>query len=268
MNYFHVASRKFCCCLPVRLGVLVLSALSAALSGISAYAIWYTVVDTIHKGTVDSSQSNLSWNSTQYQNATLSEYQDQLDHIALDKQQFYAFIVIGVIVTIYCLFSIFGFVGAIFARRALVTFYSTALWILLIINLVSGAYSSWSVVHRRQSIVDECVAQTSNPNNNTLTNAENKLTSAACGGASNVGIVLAIIGFVIQWLIQLYACIIVKRYVEQLSEEQGYRRHMAGNRIGKGGDVGGYYAHQPLQNMSASGPYPYAHEDHSYGNKG
>jgi len=264
MNYYHAASRKFCCCLPVRLGVFVLSAISAAASGFSAFAIWYTVVDTAHKGPVDSSQSNLNWNSTQWQNSTLSDYENQLDHIALDKQQYYAFIVIGIIVTIYCLFSIFGFLGALFARRALVAFYSTALWVLLVVNLVSGIYSCRSIVQRRQNIVNECLAQTNNDSN--TSNIENKLTSASCNAASKVGIVIAIVVFVIQWLIQLYACIIVKRYVEQLGEEQGYRRQTGGNRINKGGDLGGYYAHQPLQNMPA-GPYPYTHEDHSYGGK-
>jgi hypothetical protein len=224
-------------------------------------------VDTARKGTVDSSQSNLNWNSTQWQNTTLSAYQDQLSHIALDKQQYIAFIIIGVIVSIYCIFSVFGFLGAVFARRALVAFYSTALWFLLIINLATGIYTSRSVVQRRQNIINECVQETSNSNNGTIANAENKLTSAGCSAASKVGIVLTIVIFVIQWLIQLYACIIVKRYVEQLSEEQGFRRHAAGNRISKGGEIGGYYAHQPLQPMPASGPYPYAHEEHSYGNK-
>lgn len=130
-----MASRKFCCCLPVRLGVFVLSAASIVLSGFTVYGLWYTVIgersrytsfdlgldclplpallrllhaDTFHKGTVDSSMSNINWNTTQYQNATLSDWQNQLNGLALDKQQLYAFIVVGVIMTLYFLFSIFG----------------------------------------------------------------------------------------------------------------------------------------------------------------
>ncbi|KAG9007974.1 hypothetical protein FRB95_014469 [Tulasnella sp. JGI-2019a] len=273
MNYYHAATRKFCCCLPVRLGVFVLSALSAVLSGFSAYALWYVVIDTFHKGTVDSSQSNLNnWNSTQWANSTANDYAKSLDGLALDKTQLYTFLVIAIATTIYCLFSVFGFIGSVIAKRGLVAFYSTALWILLVINLLLGVYSSYSVVHRRQSLVDDCIAQTNNNNTSTIAGEENKLTSAACSAVSKASVYITIALFIIQWLIQLYACVIVKRYVEQLSEEQGYRRHMAGNRIGKGdAGTGGYYPHQPLGHHEMmpppSGPYPYAHEDHSYGNK-
>ncbi|KAG8864295.1 hypothetical protein FRB96_006116 [Tulasnella sp. 330] len=228
--------------------------------------------DTFRKGTVDSSQSYINWNTTQYQNATFSDYQKSLDDLALDKGQLYGFLAVAIIITIYCLFSIFGFIGSVFAKRGLVAFYSTALWGMLIVNFFLGAYQSWSVAHRRQAIINECVSQTVNTNTSTIANDENKLTADACNAVSKASVVITIALFVIQWLIQLYECIIVKRYVEQLSEEQGYRRHTAGNRIGKGGDGGGgYYPHQPLGNHEMmpppSGPYPYAHEDHSYGNK-
>jgi len=220
----------------------------------------------MHKGTVDSSMANIQLNTTQGE--TFAEWEKSFDGLALDKEQYYVFWVCAIVATIWCLFSIFGFVGAVFAKRALVAFYSTSLWILLVANLVLGIYNCYSVVHRRQSIVDSCLQQVNNPNSSSFANDENKLTADACNAASKAGIAVVIALVVVELLLQLYACVIVKRYVEQLGEEQGYRRHLAGNRVNKGGDApGAYYPHQPLgSHEMSSGPYPYADPAHSYGN--
>lgn len=101
------------------------------------------------------------------------------------------------------LLSLIRFLGAVFAKRGLVAFYSTALLFSLILNFLCGVYSSWSAVHRRQGIVNECVQQTQNNNTGTVANDENKLTSDACSAASKAGVVIAIALFVIIWLIEL-----------------------------------------------------------------
>lgn len=270
MNYYHVVSRKFCCCLPVRIGVFVLSALSAVVGAANAYVYWYVVVQTAKHGTVNDNMSTLdNINATQFQNATtFNDINMDLNGVALDKGQYYAFIVIGVIFTLYTLFSLFGFVGAIFRKRGLVAWYSTLLWVLLLLNLGVGIYSIDATIKQRQSLSDQCAAKTANSQSGTIANDENKVTSTICSAASKAGVALAIAIFVIEWLLQLYACIIVKRYVEQLSEEQAYRPHDAGNRIQKGGEAGSYYAHEPLVGgQHELGPYPYADAGHSFGNK-
>lgn len=89
------------------------------------------------------------------------------------------------------------------AKRALVAFYSTALWFMLVVNLLLGIYQSWAVVNRRQSIVNQCIAQTVNTNTSEVANEENKLTASACNDVSKAGIWIVIMLFVIQWLIQL-----------------------------------------------------------------
>jgi len=257
--------------LPVRIGVFVLSALSAVSGGLSAFAIWYTVVRTAKYGTVDSAMSSINWNTTTSVNGT--DWQSSLDSIALDKSQYYAFIVIGVIVSIYTLFSILGFIGSIARNRAMVAFYSTALWFLLVINILVGVYYSYSAIHRRSDLARQCDQQTANNQNGLVATEEYKLTTAACNAASKVGVVVAIVIVVVELLIQLYCCIIVKRYVEQLSEEQGYSRQMAGNRVSKGAaGAGAYYPHMPLGSQhelmpAPGGAYAYGQQDHSFGSK-
>lgn len=268
-GWYHVASRKFCCCLPVRIGVFVLSALSAFLGGISAFVVWYTVIRTAKYGTVDSNLSSLNnLNSTITNSTNTDDWQSSLNSVALDKQQYYAFIVIGVILSIYTLFSLFGFLGAIFRKRAFVALYSTVLWFLLGANIAVGVYMSYSAIRRRNDLAAQCAADSQNNQNNIIADGENKITSAACDAASKIGIAVYIIVTVVQLLIQLYCCIIVKRYVEQLSEEQGFKQHVAGNRVAKeAGSYGSYYPHQPLSNQHELGPYPYAQPDHSFGAK-
>ncbi|KIO17241.1 hypothetical protein M407DRAFT_245757 [Tulasnella calospora MUT 4182] len=267
-GWYHVASRKFCCCLPVRIGVFVLSALSAFFGGISAFVVWYTVVRTAKYGTVDSNLSSLNNNGTISDLNNSQDWQSALNSVALDKQQYYAFIVIGVILSIYTLFSVFGFIGSIFRKRALVALYSTVLWFLLGANLGIAIYMSYSAIKRRDDLAAQCAADSKNNQDNLIADGQNKITTAACDAASKIGIAVYIIVAVVQLLIQLYCCIIVKRYVEQLSEEQGFKAHVAGNRVAKDqGAYGSYYPHQPLTNQHELGPYPYAQPDHSFGAK-
>lgn len=52
--------------------------------------------------------SSFNNNSTITQLNDSEDWQSALNSVALDKQQYYAFIVIGVILSIYTLFSVFG----------------------------------------------------------------------------------------------------------------------------------------------------------------
>jgi len=269
-NIYHVASRKFLCCLPVRLGVFVLSFLSAVFGGIVSAAVWYIVVRTAKYGTVDASMSNTNITITNVNSTTGIE--NALDNVALDKSQYYAYIVIGIVYSLYTLFSLFGFFGAIVRKRSLVAFYSTTLWILLLVNLALGIYQSKTAVDRESTLKAQCDASHASSSSGIVGTTENKVTNVACDAESKANAAVTIIVFVFWWLIQLYCCVIVKRYVEQLSEEQGFRQYAAGNKVAKGQEVvGSYYPHQPLGSqvelMPAPGPYPYAQPDHSFGAK-
>ena len=72
-----------------------------------AYAlIW--AIDTAKYGTVDSGLSSVDWNNVNTSTNSLSGIQSQLNAVTVNKTQFYIFIVIGVITTIYTLFSLAG----------------------------------------------------------------------------------------------------------------------------------------------------------------
>jgi len=250
-----------------------MSALGAAFGGITAAAVWYVVVRTAKYGTVDDAMSSSNWNTTNW-NLNTTNWESQLDSIALNKGQYYAYIVIGIILSIYALLSVFGFIGSIVRNRALVAFYSTMLWILLLVNLAIGIYNIKSTIDRRNALSQQCKDQTHDSDSGELVTLENKFTTAACSAATKVGIAVGIAIFVVEWLLQLYACVIVKRYVSQLSEEQSFRAYTPGNRVAKGGSevVGSYYPHQPLGSQvelmpAPGGAYPYNQPDHSFGSK-
>jgi len=226
----------------VRIGVFVLSALGAVSGLYSSYIIWSVVARTAEHG-----YGQDAANSGDFTN----------NNVAYDKAQFYVYIGGGVIVSLYALFSIAGLLGSIIRNRAMVAIYSTALWLLLGVHLSFGVYAIVTDVHNRTSIKNQCLQdQNTDP--------------SICGAATNVSITLAAIILAIEILIQLYCCIIVKRYVEQLFEEQAYRGYGAGNRVVKQGNEGGsYYPHAPLPTgqQHELGPYPYSQAEHSYGPK-
>jgi len=252
-NVYHVVSRKFCCCLPVRIGVFILSALGTISGFYGAYAIWYIVARTAKNGTVSEAQSSLNGLSS----TTFNGYKG----VALDKAQYYAFIVIGIITTMYALCSLAGFIGSILRKRRLVALYSTLLWILLTVNIGVAIYVGYVDIHNRGQIQSDCQQWAAN----------GTVSDNGCDDGSHVSVAVEIISLIISLLFQLYGCIIVKRYVEQLSEEQGFQFVRAGNRVLKTGDASGsYYPHQPLGTQPQQhelGPYPYGQPDNSFGTK-
>jgi len=51
---YGIRSQKFCCCLPVRIGVFLLSLLQSLSAAAVAGLVWYVIVS--HKGNFDSKQ--------------------------------------------------------------------------------------------------------------------------------------------------------------------------------------------------------------------
>ncbi|KAG8930249.1 hypothetical protein FRC03_008759 [Tulasnella sp. 419] len=254
----HIHSKKFLCCLPVRIGVFFLSGASLVLGGLSAVYIWYIVVRAKQNGIQENGQI-----PTIPTNASADDVKAALDKVYLDKTQFTAFIIAGVVASLTALFSLFGLIGTIFRRRALVAMYSTILWIFLVVHLAVGSFYIYSVIKYRNQTADECNKQT------------NGQYQDACKVATKwvIGIYIAVLA--IFWLIEFYCCIIVKRYVEQLGEEQAFKSHTGGNKTHNygGGGSTSYYPHQPLNSgahelmPAPGGHYPYNSPAHSFGNK-
>lgn len=179
----YIRSRKFCCCLPVRLGTFVLTIFAMGVCGLAAGAGWYEI---INRGKV------LARN----------------DLITLYAQT--------VVYTVGALVSFFGLVGTIIKRRAFVSLYSRALAFHLVFHFVTGAIHLYLLFKNTQaSEIQNCV----NKANSTINTDPNKVTQEVCEKAFAFARGLAIALFVIICLIELYACIIASNYAAQLEEE-------------------------------------------------
>ncbi|KZO95477.1 hypothetical protein CALVIDRAFT_172194 [Calocera viscosa TUFC12733] len=167
----------FCCCIPVRFGVFILSLLTAAGGGLVSGVSWAQFV-------------KLGSDATTEQKVIL--------------------IIAGVIYGLLAIFSIFGFIGSVIASRPLVKSYSVILWINFLLSLVAGGLAIWQLFagNAVQTVIDSC--QASDPN----------ATVDDCTDAYKVVRIVYIVVYAVFELIVLYACVIVSRYVDQLSQEK------------------------------------------------
>ncbi|KAF8602121.1 hypothetical protein BDV93DRAFT_524310 [Ceratobasidium sp. AG-I] len=242
-------TRHFCCCLPVRLGVFVLSLFSLLGGGIYAAAVWYAY------------------------------YHSQRDDtLTLTTAQKVAFIVVGVVYSIGAIAALLGLIGAIGRKRALVATYSTFMWFHLAAQVAVSAFFIYALFQNSDQLVSQCKEQVTKVNDAGKAadpNFQNVNPDDACQVFTKWGRTGAIIALVVTLFIELYCCFIVSRYVSQLTDEQSFRavnRHShAEANVGR---KSGYYPHEPLHagtellGKDAHGhDYPYAQPQHSFGHK-
>ncbi|KZW01798.1 hypothetical protein EXIGLDRAFT_829732 [Exidia glandulosa HHB12029] len=191
--------RTFCCCLPVRLGALLLSALQLVLSGGVAAIAWREVFVTgIPAGTERT-----------------------------------ALIVVGAVFTFMALVSAFGFIGSLVRARVLVAMFATMLYILVALSLGSGIWSVWSLFHGGgQEFLDACAKQESQldlAQAKSLAGEGNvdKVLESLCHGALDTIRIVYIVVLSITILIQLYCAYIVKEYAAQLGDEEDRKQMKA-----------------------------------------
>ena len=180
----QIESKKFCFCLPVRLGVFVVSLLTMLAGSIVGVIGWMQVA--------------------QFRRTAGVEVTDEISayiHASI-------FTLLGVL-------SIFGFAGSLVRVRGLVISYSVGLAIHLGLSIASGVFTMYTIFRPNPAnSVEQCIKD-ANPTPDLL---EETRSICATGMAIGKGIVVAI--YVITWLLQLYAYFIVERYVEQLEEEE------------------------------------------------
>ncbi|CAA7262564.1 unnamed protein product [Cyclocybe aegerita] len=177
----NVRSRKFCCCFPVRFGVFVLS-MFAMIGGSFVAAIGWIQVSQLNENPLPVS-----------------------DQIAL-------YIHSGIF-TVLALLAVFGFFGALVRNRSLTSAFAIALAVHLGFSVASGIFTLVTLFKQDPQV--------------TLAKCLNGVSVADAGEAkvevckSEVAIFKGVMvaAYVITWLIQLYAYIIVERYVDQLDEE-------------------------------------------------
>ncbi|KAJ7583547.1 hypothetical protein C8J56DRAFT_790633 [Mycena floridula] len=173
----YVRTRTFCCCLPVRFGVFMLSIVGLVGGAMVAVTAWLQVMQL---------------------KAHPLAFQDEL-----------ALWCHTVVYTLLALASLFGFIAAIVKNRRLIMAFWIILTGLLLISIGSGAYTLYSIFIRKsqQTIV------------NCLNGATDQLTNDVCrnGLAILKGVAVAI--YVITWLLEIYAIIIISSYGKQLAED-------------------------------------------------
>lgn len=134
--------KTFCCCLPTRLGVLLLSPLTlcfaAACSTISLYALFR-----------------------------------YLDDLALSQRICLA--VIGFSTAFLALTSLFGFIGAIVAKRQCVSVYNLSLWIVIFVVTSFGMINFAVQWHLQERFIHAC-----KQDNQNRSNKQCRAVSVAC----------------------------------------------------------------------------------------
>jgi len=173
----YVRSKKFCCCLPVRFGVFVMSLGALIGGGFVAVIAWIQVT--------------------------------HLKANPLPKDSETSLYVYAALYTIISFVGAFGLIGAIGKKRALVQIFGALLNISLGLSVLSGAFAIYAMFK--------------NPNTAALAKCVNGSTRLAvidaCKTAIKVSEVLITFVYIGSWLFQLYGCIIVHHYVQQLEEE-------------------------------------------------
>ncbi|KII92578.1 hypothetical protein PLICRDRAFT_37348 [Plicaturopsis crispa FD-325 SS-3] len=109
---FFIGGRTFCCCLPVRLGVVLMSLFTILLAGAGSILFWFETGD-----------SNLT------------------------EQYRAIFILAGVVESLLFLVSILGFAGAIARKQLFVHIYAIFLYFHLLVNVGVLGYVAWMINH-------------------------------------------------------------------------------------------------------------------------
>ncbi|KAJ7647264.1 hypothetical protein FB45DRAFT_892900 [Roridomyces roridus] len=108
---------KFCCCLPVRVGVIIMSILGMLFAGLLSILLWFEV---------DSSPN-------------------------MSKGERTVFIITGLVETLLFVASILGFVGAVVRKQVFVQIYAYFLYFHFLLNVGVAAYLLWFLVHASTS---------------------------------------------------------------------------------------------------------------------
>jgi len=116
----YIRTRKFCCCLPVRFGVFIMTVFGTIVGGLVCIAGWLAV--------------------SHFNQSTPLSHQDE---IALYIQT--------IMYTLLAVVSAFGFIGAVIRSPTLVSLYSSLLIGHFVFNLIIGIFSIYSLFHQNAS---------------------------------------------------------------------------------------------------------------------
>jgi hypothetical protein len=177
-----VPSRTFCFCLPVRLGVFVLTILGMFGGGLLAVVGW---------------MQSLKLQGT------------------LPKSNEVAMFIHSGLYTLLALVSIFGFIGAIVRHRTMVYIFFVILVAHLTFSIFSGAFALYNLFH---SIGDDAIQKCIDSAANT-TDGQTPTSPDDCRHGFDVVRGVAVGVFILVWLLEIWGCFITNSYVNQLEDE-------------------------------------------------
>lgn len=177
----YLRSRKFCCCLPVRFGVFVISLLGILGGALVSAAGWIQIAKPDNSLQLSSAERISLWLET-------------------------------VIYTLLAILSLFGFIGVFTKNRRFISTYATSMFIHWGFSVGTGAFYLFQLFHKQ--------------GDQDVTNCENGDTGDIkhdlCKGALDVVKAVSVTVLTIVWLIELYGCIIVSNYADQLADEEEF----------------------------------------------
>lgn len=166
----RATTRTFLCCIPVRVGVVLLTLLGFMGSCL------ITAVAIINLKRSEGSKT--------------------------------ALIIQIVIYILLAIVSIFGLVGAITRRLTFVRVFFGMLVTHLIFSIVTGAIAIHSLFKDAPNYISECVSGS---------DESSVLKSCQNGANLRKGVTIGV--FIVAWLLEIWACLIVHKYNQQLVEE-------------------------------------------------
>ncbi|KAI3619024.1 hypothetical protein WG66_000610 [Moniliophthora roreri] len=113
--------QTFCCCLPVRLGVICMSFLGILFGGVLSIVLWFEVA---HTPNMESS----------------------------DKA---AFVIAGLVQTVLLVASMLGFIGAIVRKQVFVQIYAYIIYVHFVINVAVAGYLLYVVTHFSSTAIEK-----------------------------------------------------------------------------------------------------------------
>lgn len=192
LKTFILGGKTFCCCIPVRFGVLAMSFTSMCLAGMLAIVLWY---------------ESASWDNT-----------------ATEKTAFKA---AGVIETFLFVVSVLGFVGAMVRKKLFILIYAYFLYFHLLVDIGLASYILWMLTHQeKEDVIAACQGAIKDGTAQSQCTALLQATQGIFFGVASIFL-----------LIEMYGCIIVARYVNQIGTE---KRDLRKSRMQPSDSTGGF----------------------------
>jgi len=192
-------SKHFCCCIPVRFGVWIMSLSTFLGWGAAAFLAFYSL-------------------------AFVSQHPERFSvHISTGGKIGWG--ITGAIMAIFALISLFGFIGACIRNRNYVNNYKGLVLFMWIIDLFIsiGLIALAFVIRSKKDLAAQCSNITINGTTINDTQDEVEQCQKAIQALQDTPFIAAwCIVIIVSLLWNLYGVIIVRRYVDQLDDEESY----------------------------------------------